>query len=73
MASSDNNYIPDYHNPHIKESRRGTFTDAATKHHEGVQAFASHVLANPGDYSSAMQKKAQFAKNASEFNNGHRG
>ena len=62
-----------YEAPHIKESRVGSFTDAASKHHEGVQEFASHVLGNKGDFSSAMIKKAQFAKNASEFNNGHPG
>lgn len=60
-----------YEAPHIKESRVGTFTAAATAHHMGVQAFASHVLADPGDFSGKMQKKARFAKNASEFNNGH--
>jgi hypothetical protein len=62
-----------YASPHIRESRVGTFTEAATKHHEGVQEFASHVIANPGDFSSAMRKKAQFAHNASEFGNGHPG
>jgi hypothetical protein len=71
--ADDNDYIKNYHNPHIKESRVGTFTEAATKHHEGVQEFAHHVLANPGDYSEKMQKKAQFAVNASKFNNGHKG
>lgn len=50
---------------HIRESRRGTFTAAATKHHEGVQAFASEVLAHPGDYSPKMEKKANFARNMS--------
>jgi hypothetical protein len=49
---------------HIKQSRAGTFTEAATKHHEGVQAFAATVLAHPGNYSPAMEKKANFAKNA---------
>ena len=48
---------------HIKPSRRGTFTAAATKHGMGVQEFASHVLANKDDYSSKMIKKAVFAKN----------
>lgn len=62
-----------YEAPHIKKSRVGTFTAAATKHHEGVQEFAHHVIANPGDYSEAMRKKAQFAVNASKFNNGHPG
>lgn len=66
-----NHYIKDYHDPHIKESRRGSFTRSALQHHEGVQEFAHHVLAHPEDFSSSMEKKAQFAKNASEFNNGH--
>lgn len=48
---------------HIKESRRGTFTAAATKHHEGVQGFAAHVLAHPEDYTPKMVKKANFARN----------
>lgn len=48
---------------HIKESRRGTFTEAALKHHEGVHEFAKHVIANPGDFSEAMHKKAEFAEN----------
>lgn len=52
---------------HIRESRRGTFTAAALRHHEGVQAFASHILAHPGDYSEAMDKKAEFAHNAAEW------
>lgn len=57
----------------IKPSRVGTFTAAATAHHMGVQEFASHVLGNKDDFSSRMVHKAQFAKNASEFNNGHPG
>lgn len=48
----------------IKPSKRGTFTAAATKHGKSVQEFASQVLANPENYSSAMVKKANFAKNA---------
>ena len=52
---------------HIKPSKRGTFTAAATKHHVGVQEFASKVLANKENYSSAMVKKANFAKNAKKF------
>lgn len=62
-----------YEAPHIKESRVGTFTAAATAHHMGVQEFASHVLGNKEDFSGKMVKKAQFAKNASKFNNGHPG
>ena len=49
---------------YIKPSKRGTFTAAAKKHGKGVQAFASQVLANKGNYSPAMVKKANFARNA---------
>lgn len=70
MATS-NDYIKNYHDPHIKASHRGEFTDAALKHHEGVQEFAHHVLANPGDYSSHLEEEARFAANAKAFNNGH--
>lgn len=52
---------------HIAPSKRGTFTAAATKHGMGVQAFASKVLANKEDYSPAMVKKANFARNASKW------
>lgn len=51
----------------LKESRVGTFTAAANKHHEGVQAFASQVLSHPGNYSPAMEKKANFARNAAKW------
>jgi hypothetical protein len=53
---------------HIKDSKKGTFTAAATKHGKSVQAFASQVLANKDNYSPAMVKKANFAKNASKWN-----
>ena len=52
---------------HIKPSKRGTFTAAAKKHGKGVQEFASQVLANKENYSPAMVKKAQFARNATKF------
>lgn len=52
---------------YIKPSKRGTFTAAAKKRGMGVQEFASKVLANKEDYSSAMVKKANFAKNASKW------
>lgn len=52
---------------YIKPSKRGTFTAAAKKRGKSVQAFASQVLANPGNYSSAMRKKAQFARNAKKW------
>ena len=53
---------------YIKPSKRGTFTAAATKHGMGVQEFANKVLANKEDYSSAMVKKANFARNAKKWN-----
>lgn len=58
------NYAKDGGRIHIKPSKRGTFTAAAKKRGMGVQEFAGKVLANKGNYSSAMVKKAQFAKNA---------
>ena len=48
---------------HIDPSKKGTFTAAATKHGMGVQEFASKVLAHPENYSPAMRKKANFARN----------
>lgn len=53
---------------HIKPSKRGTFTAAATKHGMGVQEFASKVLRNKEDYSPSLVKKANFARNASKWN-----
>jgi hypothetical protein len=52
---------------HIDPSKKGTFTAAATKHGESVQGFASQVLANKEDYSPAMVKKANFARNAAHW------
>ena len=52
---------------HIKPSKKGTFTAAANKKGMGVQEFASKVLANKEDYSPAMVKKANFARNASKW------
>lgn len=52
---------------HIKPSKRGTFTAAASKHGMGVQAFASRVMANKENYSPAMVKKANFARNAAKW------
>ena len=51
----------------IKPSKRGTFTAAASKHGMSVQGFASRVLANKENYSPAMVKKANFARNASKW------
>jgi hypothetical protein len=52
---------------HIKSSKRGTFTAAAKKHGKSVQSFASQVLANKENYSPAMVKKANFARNAAKW------
>ena len=52
---------------HIDPSKKGTFTAAAKKHGMGVQEFASRVLANKENYSPAMVKKANFARNASHW------
>ena len=52
---------------YIKPSKRGTFTAAAKKRGMEVQEFASKVLANKEDYSPAMVKKANFARNASRW------
>jgi hypothetical protein len=52
---------------HIDKNKRGTFTAAATKHGKSVQEFASQVLANKQNYSPAMVKKANFARNAKSF------
>ena len=54
---------------HIKPSKRGTFTAAATKHGICVQEFAARVLRNKDDYSPSLVKKANFARNASKWNN----
>lgn len=55
---------------HIKPSKRGTFTAAAKARGMGVQEFASKVLANKDKYSTAMVKKANFARNASKWADG---
>jgi len=52
---------------HIDKNKRGTFTAAATKHNKSVQGFAKQVLANKENYSPAMVKKANFARNASKW------
>ena len=52
---------------HIDPSKKGTFTSAAKRHGMGVQEFASRVLSNKDDYSTAMVKKANFARNAAKW------
>lgn len=55
---------------HIDPSKRGTFT-AAAKSGESTQQHAKRVLSNP-NASSAMRKKANFARNAAKWNKGGR-
>lgn len=52
---------------HIKPSKKGTFTAAATKHNMGVQEFARHVLANKEKFTPTMVKKANFAHNSKKW------
>ena len=52
---------------YIKPSKKGTFTAAAKRHGKSVQSFASQVLANKENYSPAMVKKANFARNAAKW------
>jgi hypothetical protein len=52
---------------HIDPSKRGTFTSAAKRHGMSVQEFALHVLSNKDDYSTAMVRKANFARNAAKW------
>ena len=52
----------------IKPSKRGTFTTAAKKRGMGVQEFAGKVMSNKDNYSPAMVKKANFARNAAKWN-----
>lgn len=52
---------------HIKKSKEGTFTAAATKHHMGVQEFADYVLSHKDSFSPEMRKKANFARNAAHW------
>src|SRR5574344_1878545 len=54
-------------NINIAPNMKGTFTAAATRHNQSVQDFASKVLANKENYSPAMVKKANFARNAAKW------
>ena len=71
---SDINSIRDTYNVyadggsiHIDKNKKGTFTAAATKHGKSVQEFARQVLANKENYSPAIVKKANFARNAASW------
>ena len=55
---------------HIDPKNKGKFTASAKQHRMGVQEFAKHVLANKEDFSSTQVKRANFAKNASNFKHG---
>ena len=52
---------------HIKKSKRGTFTAEAKRRGISVQELAARILANKSKYSSAMIKKAVFARNARKW------
>lgn len=58
---------------YIKPSKRGTFTAAAKKHGKSVQGFAGQVLSHKENYSPAMVKKANFARNASKWHHAYGG
>lgn len=54
---------------HIKKANVGKFTNAAKQHGMSVQQFANKVLKAPkGKYSSTLRKRANFARNAKNFN-----
>ena len=56
---------------HIKESHEGLFTAKANAAGMGVQEFATKVLRAPeGHYDSSTRKQANFAKNASKWEEG---
>lgn len=52
---------------HIKPENRGKFGDWAQAHDMGTQEAARHVMANKENYSPAVVKMANFAKNASTW------
>lgn len=52
----------------IDPSKKGSFTREAKKRNLSTQEFASKVLNNKEKYSTAMIKKANFAKNAANWN-----
>lgn len=52
---------------HINPEHKGLFTKKAQEAHQGVQEFASHVLANKEDYPLSTERQAQFAKNAKSW------
>lgn len=52
---------------HINPKNKGKFTEAAQRAGKSVQAYAAQILANKGNYSPAMVKRANFARNAAKW------
>lgn len=52
---------------HINPAKKGTFTAQATRMGMSVKEAARHILAHRDRYSPAMVKKANFARNASNW------
>lgn len=59
----DQDNIFAYGGIHLDPAKKGTFKAQATRMGMSVQAAAAHILANKEDYSPAMVKKANFARN----------
>lgn len=55
---------------HLDPKKKGTFKAQATKMGMSTQEAAAHILANKEDYSPAMVKKANFARNFAKQNGG---
>lgn len=52
---------------HIKEANRGKFTEAAQRAGKSIQAYAAQILANKGNYSPTLIKRANFARNSASW------
>ena len=61
----------EYGGIHLDPAKKGTFKAQATRMGMGVQEAASHILANKEDYSPAMVKKANFARNFAKKEGGY--
>jgi hypothetical protein len=48
---------------HLDPRKKGTFKAQATRMGMSIQEAANHILSNKDDYSPAMRRKANFAKN----------
>lgn len=57
---------------HIKKKNKGKFTNAANKAGMSVQEYANKVLYDP-NASPLLKKRANFARNASEWHKGNNG